>query len=86
MLSYISVGNPVVQFVCYISSSYYSSVPEKYQLSAKSNDSAIFYNANMAIVYGDYATYLFEQIYMCLLVVGECIITEFTYIVSSKFL
>ena len=75
MLSYISVGNPVVQFICYISSSYYSSVSEKY---AKSNDSAIFYNANMAIVYGDYATYLFEQIYMCSLVFGVCIITEFT--------
>ena len=43
MLSYISVGNPVVQFICHISSSYYSSVPEKYQLSAKSNDSAINY-------------------------------------------
>ena len=59
MLSYISVGNPVVQFICYISSSYYSSVPEKYQLSTKSNGSAIFYSANMAIVYGDYAIYIF---------------------------
>ena len=36
--------------------------------------------------YGDYATYLFEQIYMCLLVVGVCIIREFTYIGSGKFL